>query len=202
MRLAFAASCLLVLAPRDVTAAAPLTNAIQTGFCDEVLPRLVDVGEALGYAIDHGESGFSGASGASELRCICSEGQVAIEVADRDASVSVNFARGRSVFGLELAGQFHDFGSIQHTSILDGTADRLGGSLIFAADTADAAAFVEFDLAGQVVAADGDGGLVNERFAPVLAASTAWRDAHALMLALAGVRDADRPLSVAIPDPR
>ncbi|MFY0533148.1 hypothetical protein [Nannocystis pusilla] len=69
--------------------------------------------------------------------------------------------------------------------MLGGTADRLDGSLVFAADTADAAAFVAFDLAGEVVAADGDAARVNERFAPVLAASTAWKDAHALTHALA-----------------
>ena len=59
----------------------------------------------------------------------------------------------------------------------DGTGDLPLGSLSFAADTTDVAARVEVDLAGEVLAADGDAALVNERYAPVLAASAAWRRA-------------------------
>lgn len=141
---------------------------------------------------------------ATELRCACSEGQVAIEFAEADASVSVNFARDLARFGLEIAGHFPQRGSVQHTTILDGAGDMLAGSLAFAADTADAAASVEFSLAGEVLSDDGDPSLVNEKLAPVLAASMAWKDAHALTLALADMRHPglDIAMAIAVPSPR
>ncbi|WP_143141032.1 hypothetical protein [Nannocystis exedens] len=127
-----------------------------------------------------------------------------IDLVANDASVSVSFTRELSGFALELAGSFPRLGSIHHTWVLDGSADPFTGTLTFAADTPDVAAFVEFDLAGGVLAADGDAALVNERFAPVLTASSAWRDAHALTLALADLRapDLDVTMTVAVPTPR
>jgi hypothetical protein len=202
-RLAFAAACLLIVAPEVATAGAPLNDA-PTEFCRSALARLAEAAESLGYTISAGESGFSAVGEASELRCICPEDQVAIEIVEGDASVSVNFSHARSRFELEIAGEFPEFGRVQHAAILDATTDPLAGSITFTADTSDAAALVEFDLEGEVLVDDGDAAVVNERLAPVLAASLAWRDAHALTLALADLREPglDMAMAVAVPSPR
>ncbi|MDC0668243.1 hypothetical protein [Nannocystis radixulma] len=190
------------MAPHVATATAPLAGPLPTGFCDATLTPLAEFVQALGYSISFDGSGFSATRGTSDLRCICIEGQVVIELAERDAIVSVTLTRERERLELEIAAQFPGLGSIQHTSFLDGTTGLSAGSRTFAAETADAAAFIELDLAGRAVAVDGDAALVNSRFAPVLAASTAWKDAHALALALADMPAPDLDPAVAVPSPR
>lgn len=203
-RLAILAASLSSLAPTVATATAPLADAGPAGFCDPALARLAEAGESLGYAVHFDEAGLSATRAASELRCVCAEGQLTIALAGDGASISVDFTYEDAVFGLELAGLFPGLGSIRHTWRLDGTAGRRIGSLSFAADTVDAAALVEFDLAGEVAAAHGDADRVNRQFAPVLAGSALWKDAHALTAALA---DAPEPglevaTAVAVPSPR
>ncbi|WP_434426407.1 hypothetical protein [Nannocystis pusilla] len=204
-RLAFAAACLAVTNPKVAAGAARDGGVIAAGAgdrCAAALTRLVEAGGALGYRIRADKTGFTGTRDARDLRAACSAGQVTIELVERGASVDVRFFnRAGPAFGLEIVGRFSALGSVRHTSMLGGTADRLDGSLVFAADTADAAAFVAFDLAGEVVAADGDADRVNERLAPVLAASRAWKDAHALSHALAGLGEAraDAAMAIAVP---
>ncbi|MDC0720303.1 hypothetical protein [Nannocystis bainbridge] len=203
-RFAFGAACSLIVAPAAARASAPLAGAVPTEFCDDTLARLGEVAGSLGYILEAGSSGFTGDRASSSLRCVCFAGQVAIELAEPDASVNVTFTRDRAVFGLEIAGQFSGVGSIHHAAMLDGTGDLPVGSLHFAADTTDVAARVEVDLAGEVLAADGDAALVNERYAPALAASAAWQDAYALTLALAdmGELGLEVATTVAVPSPR
>ncbi|MCY0992036.1 hypothetical protein OV203_33165 [Nannocystis sp. ILAH1] len=206
-RLAFGAACLAITSPGVAAGAARAGEAIVAGAgapCDAALTCLAEAGGALGYSLGADESGFTGTRDARVVRVACSEGQVTIELVERGASVSVHFFdRAGPAFGLEIVGRFSALGSVRHTSMLGGTADRLEGSLVFAADTAEAAAFVAFDLAGEVVAADGDADRVNERLAPVLAASMAWKDAHALTHALAdlGEARADAAMTIAVPNP-
>lgn len=203
-RLAILAASFSSLAPTAATATAPLADAGPSGFCDPALARLAEAGESLGYAVQFDEAGLSATRDASELRCICYDGQLTIALAGAGASVSVDFTYQGAAFELELVGLFPGLGSIRRAWHLDGSAGRLTGSLSFAADAADAAAFVEFDLAGPVSAAHGDAARVNHLFAPVLAGSPLWKDAHALTAALA---DAPEPglevaTAVAVPSPR
>lgn len=206
-RLAFAAACLAITSSGVAAGAARAGEAMVAGAgdpCGAALARIVEAGETLGYRIGVDGAGFTGTRDARDLRIACSEGQVSVELVERGASVSVHFFnRAGPAFGLEIEGRFSAFGSVRHTSMLGGTADRLEGSLVFAADTADAAAFVAFDLAGEVVAADGDADRVNQRLAPVLAASMAWKDAHALSHAWAdlGEARADAGMAIAVPSP-
>ncbi|WP_434425596.1 hypothetical protein [Nannocystis pusilla] len=192
------------MAPTAAMATAPLADAAPTGFCGPALARLAEAGEALGYAIHFDGAGLAGTRDASELRCVCIEGQLTIGLAEDGVSVSVDFTYESAMFGLEIVGLFPALGSIRHAWSLDGTAGPLTGSLSFAADTADAAAFVEVDLEGEVTAAHGDAALVNHQFAPVLAGSTLWKDAHALTLALADGRapGLEVATAVAVPSPR
>ncbi|MBZ5710656.1 hypothetical protein [Nannocystis pusilla] len=183
------------MAPDAATATAPLAGPVPTGFCGTTLTPLAELLQDLGYSISFDGSGFSATGGASDLRCICIEGQVVIELAERDAIISVTITRERERLELEIVAQFPGLGSIRHTS-------RLDGSRTFAAETADAAAFVELDRAGEVVAVDGDAALVNSRFAPVLAASTAWNDAHRMARALADMPAPDLDPTAAVPSPR
>ncbi|MCY0991265.1 hypothetical protein OV203_29230 [Nannocystis sp. ILAH1] len=192
------------MAPTTALATTPIADAAPTGFCDPALARLAEAGEALGYTVHFDEAGLSATRDASELRCVCFDGQLTIALAEDDVSVSIDFTYEGSKFGLELAGLFPGLGSVRHASSLDGTSGRLTGSLSFAAHTADAAAFVEVDLEGEVAAAHGDAALVNHAFAPVLAGSTLWKDAHALRLALADARAPGLEIAtaVAVPSPR
>jgi hypothetical protein len=206
-RLAFGAACLAITNPGVAAGAARTGEAIAAGAgapCGAALTRIVAAGGALGYSLRADGTGFTGRRGARGLRIACSKEQVTIELVEHGASVSVHFFdRAGPAFGLEIVGRFSALGSVRHTSMMGGTADRLDGSLVFAADTADAAAFVAFDLTGEVVAADGDADRVNERFAPVLAASMAWKDAHALTHALADLDEAreDAAMAIAVPNP-
>ncbi|MFY0533780.1 hypothetical protein [Nannocystis pusilla] len=192
------------MAPTAATATTPIADAAPSGFCDPALERLAEAAEALGYAVHLDEAGLSATRDTSELRCVCTDGQLTIALTEDGVSVSVDFTYEDSMFGLELAGLFPGLGSVRHAWSLDGTAERLTGSLAFAAHTADAAAFVEVDLEGEVSAAHGDAALVNHHFAPVLAGSTLWQDAHALTLALAAAREPGLEIAtaVAVPSPR
>lgn len=192
------------MAPATATATTPIADAAPSEFCNPALERLSEAGEALGYAVQFDEAGFSATRDASELRCYCAEGQLTIALAGDDVSVSVDFTYEDSMFRLELAALFPELGSVRHAWSLDGTAGPRTGALSFAAHTAEAAAFIEVDLAGAVSATHGDADLVNHQFAPVLAGSPLWKDAHALTAALA---DAGTPglavaTTVAVPSPR
>ena len=159
--------------------------------CGEVLARLSEVGEDLGYNIDPAVSGFSGTLGRTQLNASCSGGHVELELLEgRGSAVSVNFSAGGKAFAFELLGEYPGLGSISRTGMADdASADPMTGFLNFTAEMGAESAFVEFDLAGEVVASSGDAELVNDRFAPVLNASTIWKHAHVLTFALTGMWD-------------
>lgn len=112
--------------------------------------------------------------------------------------MSLSFGRSSGDgFALEVVGEYPRVGTVSRSAIVDGVStETMLGSLTFAADVGDGWAFVEFDLAGEFLAAGGDATgdeahRVNDAFAPALSRSAIWKDAHVLGFAAAGVWDAD-----------
>jgi hypothetical protein len=177
------------------------------GRCTSALSRFSNAGSALGYALRAQRSGFIGSKGHDQLDVTCTDGLVAVDLIEKGGSrVSIHFDPGLGgSFALELVGEYPEVGTVSQTAIVDDPAtDPMTGFLAFTADTRSGAAFVEYDLAGALLSEGGDANIVNDRFASVLTASTAWSDAHALALALAGIeteRDVNM-LAVAVPTPR
>jgi hypothetical protein len=119
--------------------------------------------------------------------------------------VSISYGSFGPGAALTLAAEYPGVGSVRQVArIEDIAATPPAGSLSFAADSLEGSAYVEVDLAGQVVAMWGDEAVVNEQLEPFLAASAAWRDAHALTFALADLPPPplDMTLSVAVPSRR
>lgn len=141
--LALGALCLVVVPPQFAAGAAPLgATSTDDDTCASALTRIAEAGEALGYSTKTDASGFTGARAAIDFRVTCSQGQVDLELTEDGARVNVNFYRTGSVFALDLTGEFSGLGSVHHTSTLEEISGQLVGSLTFAADTADTAAFV------------------------------------------------------------
>ncbi|MCY1055597.1 hypothetical protein [Nannocystis sp. SCPEA4] len=170
--------------------------------CGSILTRLSQVSEGRGYRINVNASELIGTRGPTQLQAHCSAGLAEIALRDvSGAAVSVSFGRrGGDGFALEVVGEYPQIGTVSRAAIVDdASADPLGGSLTFAADVGAGLVFVEFDLAGEVLAAGGDASgddarRVNNVFAPTLNTSAIWKDAHVLGYAAAGAWNADMAL--------
>lgn len=185
--------------------------------CDAMLTRLSKVGEIRGYSVSTSVFGFTASRDETELEARCSAGHLTIALVEADGSeVNVTFRRraGES-FALEILGQYPEIGTLARTALIDASAEPMTGSLNFAAAVGDGLVFVEFGLAGEVLAAGGaapgeDGQRVNALFTPTLSTSEIWKDAHALVFAAAKIWDStmaahesdlDSLLALAIPSP-
>jgi hypothetical protein len=159
--------------------------------CEQWLRRVESIAVLHRYQVESSKRGLSGQSRrGSRMHAQCKRRHAELHVIDASgASTSLEFtgAPGEPLFALELTGVFPGVGEVSQTHVFEARGPELKGFMTFTASAAGDFVSVEFAADGRTLSGVGDADRANARFAPVLRASVAWRDANAFLYGLGGM---------------